>query len=143
MGCEVEVTRVGSGWADVKVTQYRNGAHWTKRQPLPFPPDWQHLARGDGNGESLESADFTVHPGITWRQIIKDSGRTQTEVAVAMGSSAKHLSQIVNCSALPGLETTMAFARAMEVRPEMMWRLVCDHRLALAMGKNDLTGDYL
>ena len=42
MGCEVEVTRVGTNWADLRITQY-TGAHWTKRQPLPFPDDWQHL----------------------------------------------------------------------------------------------------
>ena len=142
MGCEVEVTRVGSGWADLRVTQY-TGAHWTKRQPLPFPDDWQHLSRGDGGEESLETADFTVHPGVTWRHIIKDSGRSQTDVALAMDTSAKHLSQILNGAALPGLETTLAFARAMGVSPEMMWRLVGDHRIALAMGKTDLTADYL
>ena len=60
-----------------------------------------------------------------------------------MGTSAKHLSQIVNGAALPGLETTMTFAGVMSVSSEMMWRLVCDHRLALALGKNDLTEEYL
>jgi len=142
MGCEVEVTRVGANWADLKVTQYR-GAAWTKRQPLPFPDDWQRLTRGDGEGESLESADFTVHPGVTWRQIIKDSGRSQMEVAEAMGTSAKHLSQIVNGASLPGLDTVVSFSETMGVSPEMMWRLVCGYRLDLVLGKNDLTEDYL
>jgi hypothetical protein len=46
MGAIFEVTRVAKdqSWADIKVsTVSRPDKTWTKRQPLPFPEDCQHI----------------------------------------------------------------------------------------------------
>jgi hypothetical protein len=139
MGADVEVLRVGRSWADVKVTQ-PHGAHWNKRQPLPFPDDWTYVEQDERFGWV---PDWTIHPGVHWREMIEESGRSQVDIAEEMGVSTKHLSQIVTCTVMPGVTATVAFARAMEASPWLLWRLACDHRLALALGKTDLTRDYL
>lgn len=41
----IVVTRVGTSWADIRVRQ-DGGATWTKRQPLPFPEDWEPIGKG-------------------------------------------------------------------------------------------------
>jgi plasmid maintenance system antidote protein VapI len=139
MGADVEVLRVSTSWADIKVTQ-PHGASWTKRQPLPFPEDWDQVE----HDERFEwTPDWTIHPGVHWREMIQESGISQARLAEQMGVSTKHLSQILTCTVMPGLTATMSFARVMEVSPQLLWRLACDHRLALALGKTDLTRDYL
>jgi len=60
-----------------------------------------------------------------------------------MGISEKHLSQILTCTVMPGVDATVSFARVMDVPAAVLWRLTCDHRLALAQGKTDLTSEYL
>lgn len=44
----VTVLRVAKdgGWADILVEQLDTRARWTKRQPLPFPADWDALEGG-------------------------------------------------------------------------------------------------
>jgi hypothetical protein len=144
MGADVEVTRVGTnrsgaGWADIRVTQ-PHGASWTKRQALPFPEDWTYVEHDE---RFVWTPDWTIHPGVHWREMIDESGRSQVDIADEMGVSTKHLSQIVTCTVMPGVAATVAFAKAMDASPWLLWRLACDHRLALALGKNDLTPDYL
>lgn len=139
-GAEVEVLRVSKDWADVKVSQ-PHGASWTKRQPLPFPPGWERVVPDTDKAES--DPDWTIHPGVHWREMITESGRSQAWVAEQMGISQKHLSQIVTCTVMPGLEATVSFARVLGASPRVMWRLACDHRLSLALGKKDLTDEYL
>jgi plasmid maintenance system antidote protein VapI len=140
MGASVEVKRVsGSGkWADIIVRQPK-GAEWNKRQPLPFPKDWEKVEQ-----QPFDSTpDYTIHPGVYWREAVDESGMSQVEVAEKVGISTKHLSQILTCTVMPGVDATLSFARAMDLPPSLMWRLASDHRLALAMGKKDLTSDYL
>jgi len=139
MGADVEVRRVSTEWADIKVTQPTGGT-WTKRQPLPFPDNWK--LQPPQRGAAWEP-NWTIHPGVHWRDIVADSDLTQTEIAKQMGVSEKHMSQIMTCTVMPGLEATIAFARVTETPAHLLWRLACDHRLALAMGKTDLTSDYL
>ena len=142
MGCEAEVYRVsGQGlWVDVKVVQPKTGAKWTKRQPLPLPKNWEPIIK-DEQFDWLP--DWTIHPGVHWREIVKDQGLSQTELAEQMKISTKHLSQILTCTVMPGVEATLSFARATNTSPSLLWRLACDHKLAMAMGKKDLTSDYL
>lgn len=47
MGCEILVVRVAKSgeWADLRVSQER--ASWGKRQRLPFPADWEQVARNE------------------------------------------------------------------------------------------------
>jgi plasmid maintenance system antidote protein VapI len=142
MGCEMEVRRVsGTGaWVDVTVTQPRTGATWNKRHLLPLPADWEKVVP-DEQFEWLP--DWTIHPGVHWREIVVDQELSQTALARQMGVSTKHLSQILTCAVMPGVEATLSFARATGVSPSLLWRLACDHKLAMAMGKKDLTSDYL
>ena len=140
MGCVAEVRRVGKTWADIHVTQ-TGGASWSKRQPLPFPSDWRRLAP---RSEMLVwEPEWTIHPGVHWREIIEESGKSQAWVAEQMDVSQKHLSQILTCTVMPGVDATMKFAAVMEVSPRLLWNLACNHRLDLALGKKDLTTDYL
>jgi transcriptional regulator with XRE-family HTH domain len=87
--------------------------------------------------------DWTIHPGVHWREAMDESGRSQADVATEMGVSQKHLSQILNCHVIPGLDATMAFTKVLELPPTMFWRMACDYRIALVMGKKDLTSEYL
>lgn len=143
MGAEVEVRRVsGAGtWADITVTQ-ASGASWRKRQPLPFPDGWKKQ-------QPVQSAvgwvefDWTIHPGVTWREAVDEADLSQAEIARQMGISEKHLSQILTCTVMPGVEATVAFSRTMNLPVHLMWNLACNHKLALALGKKDLTADYL
>jgi plasmid maintenance system antidote protein VapI len=140
MGAVAEVLRAGAKWADIKVTQ-PHGASWTKRQPLPLPTNWRRLApRSEILGWEPE---WTIHPGVHWREIIEESGKSQAWVAEQMGVSQKHLSQILTCTVMPGVDATMKFSAVMKISPRLLWRLACDHKLDLAMGKTDLTKDYL
>jgi plasmid maintenance system antidote protein VapI len=140
MGAVVEVRRAGTTWADIKVVQ-THGASWTKRQPLPFPSDWRRLP--PRQEVAIWEPEWTIHPGVHWREIIEESGRSQAQVAKEMGVSEKHLSQILTCTVLPGVDATMKFAGVMDVSPRLLWRLASDHKLDLALGKVDLTHDYL
>jgi plasmid maintenance system antidote protein VapI len=140
MGADVEVLRASSTWADIKVRQPK-GAQWTKRQPLPFPADWE---RQEPNLKMHEfDPMWTIHPGVTWRELVDESELSQAAIAREMGISQKHLSQILTCTAMPGVEATVAFANVIGAPSGLLWRLACDHRLALALGKKDLTSDYL
>jgi plasmid maintenance system antidote protein VapI len=140
MGAVAEVLRAGAKWADIEVRQ-TGGATWRKRQPLPLPSDWRRLA--PRQEVAIWEPQWTIHPGVHWREIIEESGRSQAKVAEEMGVSEKHLSQILTCTVMPGVEATMKFASVMEVSPRLLWRLACDHKLDLALGKTDLTKDYL
>lgn len=141
MGAQVEVRRVDKQgrWADVKVTQY-NGASWTKRQPLPFPAEWKKQPPTSG---VAWSPDWTIHPGVHWRELVDNSELSQVMIAERMGVSEKHLSQILTCKVMPGVEATVSFAEVIHAPVDLLWRLACDHRLALALGKTDLTAEYL
>ena len=86
--------------------------------------------------------DWTIHPGVHWAEAIAESGRVQKSVAEEMGVSEKHLSQICNGAALPSAEATVAFSRALDLPIRLMWQLCSDYKLALALGKTDLTRDY-
>lgn len=144
MGCDVEVLRVARTWADIRVT---NGPEtWTKRMRLPFPPDWE---KQDSRRHTVvltpeeEEFGWTIHPGVTWREVVRDSTLNQTQISEQMGISQKHLSQILMCHVTPGLDATMAFATVMNVSARVLWRLTCDYKLDLALGKQDLTSNYL
>lgn len=145
LGCTIEVVRVSKTktWADVEVSQ-KSGASWSKRQPMPFPEDWDRLPPNPTKVElHIFEPDWTIHPGVHWREIISESGRSQASVAQEMGISQKHLSQILGCHVMPGVQATVKFCQVMEVPVSLMWRLACDHNLALALGKKDLTSEYL
>jgi plasmid maintenance system antidote protein VapI len=75
--------------------------------------------------------------------MIEEADYSQTWVAQHMGISTKHLSQICTGNAMPGVNATIAFAQLMDASPMLLWRLSCDHRLALALGKKDLTSEYV
>jgi hypothetical protein len=144
MGCEVEVLRVARTWADIRVS---NGPEtWTKRQQLPFPVDWEKQDPRRGTVSLVPDDDeltWTIHPGVTWREVVRDSPLNQAQIAEQMGISPKHLSQILHCHVMPGLDATTAFATVMGVSARVLWRLTCDHKLDLALGKTDLTSNYL
>jgi hypothetical protein len=140
MGCEAEVLRASKTWADVQVSQ-PGGATWKKRQPLPFPEDWTRLPPELEDYEF--DPDWTIHPGVHWRDIINESGRSQASIATEMGVSQKHLSQILGCHVTPGVDATVKFAGVMGVSAHLLWRLCCDYKLSLALGKKDLTSEYL
>jgi plasmid maintenance system antidote protein VapI len=142
MGCEVMVYRVSAQgeWADVRVQQPKTGASWTQRQPLPFPEGWEPIVQ-DEQFDWLPN--WTIHPGVQWREIVNGQELSQTALAEQMDVSTKHLSQILTCTVMPGVDVTLAFARATNVSPSLLWRLAADHKLALAMGKKDLTSEYL
>jgi len=140
MGAVAEVLRAGKTWADIEVRQ-PGGASWRKRQPLPFPTNWRRLPpRSEMHNAE---PDWTIHPGVHWREIIEESTQTQAQVAEQMGVSEKHLSQILTCTVLPGLSATMKFSVVMGVSPRLLWRLACDYKLDLALGRKDLTSEYL
>jgi plasmid maintenance system antidote protein VapI len=141
MGQDVEVLRASRTWVDIKVRPPRGGDPWTKRQPLPLPDDWE---RREPNLETHEfDPDWTIHPGVHWRELVNESDLSQTYIAEQMGISQKHLSQILTCTVMPGVDATIGFAQVMGVSASLLWRLACDHRLSLALGKKDLTSDYL
>ena len=141
MGQDVEVLRASRTWVDIKVRPPRGGDPWTKRQPLPLPEDWE---RREPNLETHEfDPDWTIHPGVHWRELVNESDLSQTYIAEQMGISQKHLSQILTCTVMPGVDATIAVAQVMGVSASLLWRLACDHRLSLALGKKDLTNDYL
>jgi plasmid maintenance system antidote protein VapI len=140
-GGEVEVLRVGKTWVDIKVQQ-PGGASWTKRQPLPFPRRWEKI--GPKPTEYYKfNPDWTIHPGVFWHEALVEDGRSQAAAAREMGISQKHISQIVSCHVTPGVDATVAFSRVMDLPVELMWNLACSYRLALALGKKDLTPEYL
>src|SRR4051794_25731981 len=113
MGTLVEVVRASKNWADIKVEPENGAEGWTKRQPLPFPANWR---RQPPNLETHEfDPDWCLHPGVFWRELIEESGMSQTEIAEKIGVSAKHLSQIVNFHVVPGLQITVLFAQEMGV----------------------------
>jgi plasmid maintenance system antidote protein VapI len=147
LGCTMEVVRVSKTqtWADIVVTQ-TSGASWKKRQPMPFPEDWDrlppHTPRAADAAQEID-LDYTIHPGVHWREIITESGHSQAYVAREMGISQKHLSQILGCHVMPGVHSTVKFSETMDVPVQLMWNLACNHSLALALGKKDLTADYL
>jgi hypothetical protein len=139
MGTDVEVVRASKTWADIKVK--RGQEEWTKRQPLPFPDNWK---RRPPNLKTHEfDPDWCLHPGVHWREMAEESGLSQVEIAEQMKISQKHLSQILNCHVMPGLEPTVEFAQVIGVTPRLLWHLVCDYRLDLALGKKDLTAEHL
>lgn len=140
MGCEVTVLRASATWADVQVKQPK-GAEWKKRQPLPFPEDWERLE------PDLKLHEFdpmwTIHPGVFWRELVTESEMSQAEIARQMGISQKHLSQILTCTVSPGVEATVSFANVVGAPVTTLWNMACNHKLALALGKKDVTKDYL
>jgi plasmid maintenance system antidote protein VapI len=140
MGAEVTVLRASSTWADIQVKQPK-GATWKKRQPLPFPDDWERLE------VDLSLHDFdpmwTIHPGVFWREAMDESEMSQAQVAEQMGISQKHLSQILTCKVMPGVEATVGFAHALGLPVRTMWNMASNYRLDLALGKKDVTSDYL
>jgi DNA-binding XRE family transcriptional regulator len=141
MGCEATVLRASSTWADVLVKQVRTGEEWKKRQPLPFPADWERL---DPDLKLHEfDPQWTIHPGVFWRDLANESGMSQAEIARQMGVSQKHLSQILTCTVMPGVEATVAFANVVGAPVSTLWNMACSHKLALALGKKDVTSDYL
>jgi plasmid maintenance system antidote protein VapI len=141
MGCAIEVLRASSTWADIKVVQPKNGATWNKRQPLPFPEDWE---RAEPNLATHEfDPNWTIHPGVMWREAVNESALSQVEIAEQMGISQKHLSQILTCRVMPGVEATISFANILGIPSHVLWRMACDHKHALALGKKDLTAEYL
>jgi hypothetical protein len=141
MGCAIEVLRVSRAWANIKVSM--PGGAWTKQQRLPFPDDWEKLGPTRARLEVDSDPDWTIHPGITWREIVRDSELNQTQICEQMNISQKHLSQILTCHVMPGLDATLAFATVMGVSARTLWRMACDHKLDLALGKTDLTSEYL
>lgn len=141
MGCAVEVLRASSTWVDVKVVQPKSGETWNKRMPLPLPEDWEEAEVNLVTHEF--DPDWTIHPGVTWRELVDASELSQTQIAEQMGISQKHLSQILTCTVMPGVEATVSFANTLGVSSRTLWRLACDHKLSLALGKRDLTSDYL
>jgi plasmid maintenance system antidote protein VapI len=141
MGATAEVVRASKSWADLKVWQPGTGASWNKRQPLPFPDDWTRIPP---NLETHQfDPDWTIHPGVFWREVIEESGHSQAFVAREMGTSQKHLSQILSCHVTPGVEATVKFAQTMGVPVHTMWNLCCNYKLDVVLGKKDLTPDYL
>jgi hypothetical protein len=139
MGCSIEVTRASSRWADIQVVS--RGGSWTKRQPLPFPDDWE---RREPNLTTHEfDPDWCLHPGVHWREVVDESELNQVQIAEQMGVSQKHLSQILTCTAMPGVEATVAFANTMGVPAQLLWRLACDYKLDLVLGKKDITAEHL
>ena len=85
--------------------------------------------------------DWTIHPGVHWAEAIAEDRRTQRGIAEEMRISEKHLSQICNCAALPSAEVTVAFCRVLDLPVELFWTLACNYRLALAVGKADITDE--
>ena len=83
--------------------------------------------------------DWTIHPGVHWAEAITEAGRTQREIAGKMEISEKHLSQICRGAALPSAEMTVRFCRVLGLPIELFWTLTCNYRLALALGKKDIT----
>ena len=86
--------------------------------------------------------DWTIHPGVHWAEAIEESGRVQREIAQEMGISEKHLSQILHGNALPSAEATVAFCQVMNLPVRMFWNICSNYKLAIAMGKKDLTAEY-
>jgi len=141
MGCEITVLRASKTWADILVKQVRTGEEWTKRQPLPLPEDWEQL---DPDLKLHEfDPQWTIHPGVFWREAVNESEMSQAEIARQMGVSQKHLSQILTCTVTPGVEATVTFAQVLGLPVATMWNLACNYKLALALGKKDVTSDYL
>jgi hypothetical protein len=140
MGASIEVLRASRTWADIKIQQ-PTGAEWTKRQPLPLPEDWE---RRDPNLETHEfDPQWTIHPGVFWREAVTESELSQAQIADQMGISQKHLSQILTCTVMPGVDATVSFAHVVGLPVRTLWILACDHKLGLALGKKDLTSDYV
>lgn len=83
--------------------------------------------------------DWTMHPGVHWREMIEHSGLSVTEVAQAIGMSRPFLSNVLAGRALPPAGRTVAFARFFDVQPRFLWQLRVNYELDLALGKKDVT----
>ncbi len=82
--------------------------------------------------------DWTIHPGIHWREIIEHDGSTQTYIASVLGISQQFLNNIVNGQRLPSAELTLAFAEYFEIPAEFLWQLRANYELDIARGKVEL-----
>ena len=61
----------------------------------------------------------------------------------AIGITTKGLNQIVRGRALPSVDTAVKFAFAVDAKPAFIWQMVSNYVLDKALGRNDLTADYL
>ena len=92
-------------------------------------------------GDNLDRRNWTIHPGMTWREILEHKQVTQAEAARDLGITQQFLSNILCGSRLPKVDLTVRFARWAGVEPRFMWQLVSNYKLDLALGKRDTTRD--
>ena len=88
---------------------------------------------GDGDQDSTFSyhpewdPPFTAHPGERWRNLLDARGMSQAALAETVGSSAKHINQILKGKALPSADLVIAMADVLDVQAKLMWQLQANH----------------
>lgn len=80
----------------------------------------------DGGGWWPPGSEWweAAHPGWHWRNTIGWRGLTQTEVALALNISQKHVSQIVNQRKVPSADLSVRFAHFVGLDPWILWLTV-------------------
>lgn len=105
--------------------------------------DESRLCEGCWRTYTVTGGDFdpnwTIHPGVHWREMIEHEGVPNVLVARDIGCTPKHLSQILVGHAMPSAALTVRFAEWVGVEPRFLWQLRCNYELDIALGKKDVT----
>jgi len=92
-------------------------------------------------GKAFEP-QWVIHPGEYWRDVMAEAECTQAAVAKAMDMDPEHLGRIVQGHVLPTAMETIRFGEATGGNARALWDLCAEYELGVAMGKVDLTDQH-
>ncbi|MDP9143845.1 MAG: HigA family addiction module antitoxin [Actinomycetota bacterium] len=73
--------------------------------------------------------DWSVHPGATLKELLAEWGITQSELALAIGVSQKHISEVINDKAGIGTDFAMRLEDVTHVDALFWVRMQAAHDL--------------
>lgn len=106
----------------------------------PSPELQRALADALKHTYSSDMYNWTIHPGVHWREAIQNSDMNQRTVANLVGIDRSHLSHILTGKKLPSAELVIKLSAVLGLRVGFMWQLQANYVLDLALGKRDVTG---
>lgn len=105
----------------------------------PSPELQRALSDALKHTRSTEIFNWTIHPGVHWREAILNSDMNQRTVANLVGVDRSHLSHILTGKKLPSAELVVKLAQVLDLPVGMMWQLQSNYVLDIALGKPDVT----
>ncbi len=89
--------------------------------------------------EKLFEGEWVVPPGALLREVLREQGLTQIELAERMGRSPKTINAIVRGTGPISAATAVSLGRALNMSPRFWANLESSYRVALALGRRPLT----